>query len=209
MKERNTTPDAGFTLIELIIVVIVIAVLAAISIPMYNNFQERAKHTAVSESVRTVHTAVVQNMTQNNATAEDTGRLMTAQSNEDIYIYATRRNPTEGTMCIRAEWRADSAIYAEEGAGCGGVNLIPVSCVQNGWTTTFTFQVRAINDTFERAQIRWRDGNGNQTQTMVQGNGGSTYTSIRIIDPANTLSVTGEAYSTGGSNNISNPISCR
>lgn len=207
MKDTNHT-DNGFTLIELIIVVVVIAILAAIAIPMYNNFQERAKHTAVAESVRTVHTAVIQDMTQNNGGVESQGRLLTAQSNEDIYIYTTRRNPTEGTLCIRAEWRADTTIYAEDGAGCGGVTLIPISCVQNGWTTTFTFQVRAINDTFERAQIRWRNQSGSQTQTMVQGNGGSTYTSIQITDPVNTLTVTGEAYSSGGSNNISNPLTC-
>lgn len=61
MINRNT--KAGFTIVELLIVVVIIAVLAAITIVAYNGMQNRAKNSAakstaatVSKKVQTYHT---------------------------------------------------------------------------------------------------------------------------------------------------------
>ena len=51
-KHTQDSADNGFTLIELIIVVVIIAVLGAIAVPLYNNFQDSARDAAVQEDLR-------------------------------------------------------------------------------------------------------------------------------------------------------------
>ena len=61
-KHSNTSP--GFTIVELLIVIVVIAILAAISITAYTNFQQRAKNTAIinaaSQSLKMIQAYIVE-----------------------------------------------------------------------------------------------------------------------------------------------------
>lgn len=54
MKNRNTK---GFTLIELIIIIAIIGVLAAIAIPQFSNYRSRAFDTAAIADLRNAMTA--------------------------------------------------------------------------------------------------------------------------------------------------------
>ena len=47
LNRRKKESEKGFSLIELIVVIVILGILIAIAIPVYNNIQEKARHSAV------------------------------------------------------------------------------------------------------------------------------------------------------------------
>lgn len=88
MASRGSAHARGFTLIELMIVVVVIAILAAIAIPNYRNYVLRAHRTDGKDLLMRLAQAQERYYTANNAYAGTAAVLGQASTSENGYYVA-------------------------------------------------------------------------------------------------------------------------
>jgi type IV pilus assembly protein PilA len=65
LREERADGDRGFTMIELLVVVVIIGVLVAIAIPLYMNYRKGAENKSAASDVRGAISAVEQYYTEN------------------------------------------------------------------------------------------------------------------------------------------------
>lgn len=81
--ERSTK---GFTIVELLVVIVVIGILAAIAIVAYNGVQERARVSAATSELRDLENAIrVARINENKVLKDITGTVCTQCSDRDRY----------------------------------------------------------------------------------------------------------------------------
>ncbi|GAA3223931.1 prepilin-type N-terminal cleavage/methylation domain-containing protein [Dactylosporangium siamense] len=68
MQKKRAAGESGFTLVELLVVVVIIGVLVAIAVPMYLNYRKGASNKSAESDVRAAVSAIEQFYTENGNT---------------------------------------------------------------------------------------------------------------------------------------------
>ncbi|RJP26873.1 MAG: prepilin-type N-terminal cleavage/methylation domain-containing protein [Candidatus Omnitrophota bacterium] len=147
------SPPKAFTLIELLIVVAIIGILAAIAVPNFLNAQMRAKLSRVKADFRTISTAMSMYQLDNNAYMPDPGgpcidviayaRLTTPVSYmtsiESFKDFFTSETPTGaiGAACAWNYYDYGMVPYiTESGVGYVVISFGPDLDLDMGWNST-------------------------------------------------------------------------
>jgi prepilin-type N-terminal cleavage/methylation domain-containing protein len=94
---RNNQKKKGFTLIELIVVIAILGILAAVAVPRLTGFQQQARRTQIVTDSRTIATAIDALIAQSNTgniTAVATSPSTSAAMAADPVVVASGVVPT-------------------------------------------------------------------------------------------------------------------
>ena len=134
----------GFTLIELMIVVAIIGILAAIAIPQYQDYIARSQVTRVVGEISALKTSVEERLARG-ITTNTLGDLGYTGSNLTTAVSTTPANFPAGAGNITVELGQDA------GAGITGTDVVIARTAAGEWTCTITGAGGSWNDSYKPA----------------------------------------------------------
>lgn len=100
----------GFTLIELIVVIAILGILAAIAIPRFSGTQNRAKTSADDATLRVIQSAVSLYVAEKGSVAADGTDLFTALTTNNAYLKASELKWANGTAITAISVNKDGSV---------------------------------------------------------------------------------------------------
>jgi type IV pilus assembly protein PilA len=143
IMERNFRRQGGFTLIELMIVVAIIGILAAVAIPAYQDYIARAKTTEISALMGSVKTTLAEEFLAVTRMPEPDSELIDSEDQNGL------------VQVLEANGYIESATYARTGDN-GQIGTFTLTMngeiagaasLNKTWQWTFTGTANAVNTT--------------------------------------------------------------
>lgn len=132
--------DRGFTIVELLIVIVVIGILAAITIVAFNGIQERARTTSVSSDLNNANKVIKLAEASGGspvtalAVSQESTKILTSKN---LYKVLTICTAPQG-YAVTAELNSGDVYYSRNGASVtkdNSVNAVD-PCPGFGWSTS-------------------------------------------------------------------------
>lgn len=137
MQKRHTN-TSGFTIVELLIVIVVIAILAAITIVAYNGIQERARASSVSSALSQVNKKLAIYLLESPAGQypADLAAAGITDTGSVSYQYTVNNSVNPPTYCVTAttgstSYKASSTTNTPTSGGCAGHGQGGVAAITN------------------------------------------------------------------------------
>lgn len=127
MKKNN---NKGFTLMEMLIVVAIIAVLVAIAIPVFTNQLEKAREATDAANIRSAYAEVMACALTGATQADATKNKVDVSGNEGAFTYSKH----VAAVQKQAKWQNTSI------AEIAGIKIADISAdtLANGWTISYS-----------------------------------------------------------------------
>lgn len=198
---------SGFTIVELLIVIVIIGILAAITIVTYNGIQERARISSVSSALSQVTRKIATYAVDGNGYPNDLASINVSDTDTVKYQYSVNNTANPATYCITAtngstSYTANSTNQTPGSGGCAGhgqggvaaiTNIVPNPRGQSGASGWFRPLVGA--DMTVASNVSWNsrtdwnrlafNGTGNGTARLrlplSSLTNGSTYTTSVLL----------------------------
>lgn len=196
-RRQTIRSSGGFTIVELLVVIVIIGILAAVVIIGYNGITQRATVTMISSDLSNAGDRLKLDQVDLNgafpvtAAASNAGRGLQASSN-DTYQYSVNNSTNPGTFCLTVTNGATS-YFTTQDSTAPTVGACPGHAVGGPPNITNLMP----NPGLEVDVSNWTIPNGSTIarDTATFHSGGA---SLKVTMPASTSTLVGSGYIMGG-----------